>query len=61
MYGKAIKVIHLNALQKRAAKPFPNMTAPIYLNGILAAIVKIDPYAIPENRPNGKQTMKQTQ
>jgi len=60
-YGKAIKVIARKLLQKIAARPFPNITAPMYLKGRLAAIVKMEPCAMPEKAPNGKHTVKQIQ
>jgi len=41
--GNAIKVTALSALQKIAMSPLPNMTAPMYLNGKNAAIVKTEP------------------
>ena len=41
--------------------PLPSITAPMYLKGRPAAIVKTAPYAVPENAPkiiNNKNTIQ---
>lgn len=60
-YGRVTRVIALSTLQKIAAIPLPNMTAPIYLKGMLAAIVKTVPCASPQNAPKGNSAVKQIQ
>jgi hypothetical protein len=59
--GKAINVIPLSKLHIIPQSPLPNITAPIYLKGIYAAIVKTVPYAQPENPPKITRIKKVTQ
>lgn len=49
---------NLTKLAKMAESPFPNITAPMYLKGSCADMVKTVPCATPEKAPNGIRTMK---
>ncbi len=51
LVGNDARVMPRRTLQAIAQSPFPKNTAPMYLNGKLAAIVYTVFCAIPENHP----------